>query len=172
MVLGNEVGVNTRVAIFTLFGTKAAKHYRKDQLCNVRKHKIQMRIDAWKGDRNMEINKLNPSDIREAIEQVVRESENYLSPYQILERLPISMKAELISHYGKPGRGAGHNFSGVSRISQMTRKLCDNGICEFIYINSDNLYFEVAGDHYQAGSPACACYRIRRDVKKVEEVGE
>jgi hypothetical protein len=105
---------------------------------------------------------LMPTDIRDAVEQVIRRSPNYLSAYQILERLPAQVRNQVLSERGDSGQGGGQRYTPVSVVTQAARLLCDAGVCEFIYIDGGNIHFEIAGDLIQAGNSSCACYRVRR----------
>lgn len=104
-----------------------------------------------------------PTEIREPVERVLRASENHLTAYQILARLPQPLRDTLLSERGAPGAGGGRPYSAVSVVSQAAQMLCAAGLCETVYLDGRGIHFEVGGDLVQAGDAACACYRMRRE---------
>ena len=106
---------------------------------------------------------LTATDIRYEVEKVLRRTSNYLTAYQILERLPSPLRDRLIAERGKPGQGNGQRYTAVTVVTQAAGQICTAEDAEksLIYIDGGNIYFEVGQDLIPAGHEACACYRIR-----------
>ena len=105
---------------------------------------------------------LMPTNIRDVVEQIIRHSENYLTAYQILERLPPRLRDQLLNERGASGQEGRNRFTAVTVVTQAASMLCDAGTCECVYIDSGGIQFEVAGELLRAGNTASACYRIPR----------
>lgn len=85
---------------------------------------------------------------------------HYLTAYQILRRLPTPLQQLLINEYGEPGKGAGRNFSAVSRIAQVARAVAD----ETAQLDAHELSFEYADGEQpvEGGNRVVGLYRARR----------
>lgn len=84
---------------------------------------------------------------------------HYLTAYQILLRLPDAVRQALIAEYGEPGRGAGKNFTAVSRVAQVARD-----VAEYDYMDARGLSFEFdeGEEGIEAGFPVIGLYRAKR----------
>jgi hypothetical protein len=85
---------------------------------------------------------------------------HYLTAYQILRRLPDTLRAELIAAYGEPGKGNGRHFTAVSRVAQVARS-----VAEYEYLDAQGLTFEFGegeDDDALSGYPVIGVYRKRR----------
>ena len=109
---------------------------------------------------------LMPSDIVDAVEAILREAAkgkgdrpNFLTSYQILDRLPQPTRDRLIQERGIGGEGAGAPFTAPSLISQAAAMLGDRVVID--YIDNRGLLFEVAGQQCRGGVWVCAIYRLR-----------
>lgn len=86
---------------------------------------------------------------------------HYLTAYQILRRLPEATREALIAEYGPPGRGAGKNFTAVSRVAQVARE-----IAHYDYLDAGGITFDGveddAEDPIRSGYPVIGIYRAKR----------
>lgn len=104
---------------------------------------------------------LIPTNIVTEVEVVLSNAANYLSAYQILERLPGNLRNQLIEERGAPGRGQGNSYTAASVVTQAAEMLSDRPGYTREYCDGSHLLFEVDGNFFRAGNEACAFYRIR-----------
>jgi hypothetical protein len=112
------------------------------------------------------MSQLSPSDIKEHVREVLRhaahgkgERPNFLTVYQILERLPAEIKARLISERGCiGGQGAGESYSAASVVAQAAQLLAPDVVVE--YLDSQELLLRVNGETITPGNEVCAVYRV------------
>ena len=91
---------------------------------------------------------------------------SYLTAYQILRRLPTPLSQLLINEYGEPGKGAGRNFSAVSRVAQVARAVADKPE----YLDAHELAFEYADGEQlvEGGNRVVGLYRAPRTTGETE----
>jgi hypothetical protein len=81
---------------------------------------------------------------------------NYLTSYQILDRLEATLRTSLINTHGHPG--AGQNRAAAHVIAEHAAAV--PGV-EIEYFDSVGATFEVAGQNVQPGYQVTALYRLR-----------
>lgn len=108
---------------------------------------------------------LMPSDITDAVETVLRNAAhgdqgrpNFLTAYQILDRLPTEIGNRLIAERTLGGEGAGVSYGAPSVVADSAQML--PGI-EIEFIDNRGLQIEVAGHWLRSGFEICAVYRLR-----------
>lgn len=84
---------------------------------------------------------------------------HFLTSYQILNRLPQSMRLQLISEHGSPGAGAQTHHSAVSVVAGCLQKM--GGEIERMYLDARGVTFDVEGAPVFAGYPVVGLYRLR-----------
>lgn len=104
---------------------------------------------------------LIPTNILAEVEEVLTASTNYLSAYQILERLPSNLRDQLLEERGTPGQGNGNSYTAASVVTQAADMLSSRPGYTCEYCEGSHLLFEVNGNFFRAGNAACAFYRIR-----------
>ena len=102
-----------------------------------------------------------PNHIREEVENVLLNADNYLSAYQILERLPASLRDQIIEERGIPGYGNGNSYTAASVVTDAAEMLKGPETFTSVYCEGSGLNFEVSGRPVRPGNSACAFYRIR-----------
>jgi hypothetical protein len=107
---------------------------------------------------------LMPSDIVEYVRTVLlnaRRGEwprpNFLTTYQILERLPPALRDQLIAERTSGGRGAGVNFSAVTLVAKAAA-LIPGVVTE--YMDCVGISVEVNGQTLSPGFDVCALFRL------------
>jgi hypothetical protein len=105
-----------------------------------------------------------PSDIVEEVRAVLLnarrgdwERPNFLTTYQILERLPAAMRDQLIAERTMGGRGSGVNYSAVTVVAQAAA-LIAGVVTE--YLDTVGLSAQVAGQPVSPGFEVCAVFRL------------
>jgi hypothetical protein len=101
-----------------------------------------------------------PSDIRTDVEQILSNVDNYLSAYQLLERLSAGTRNQIIAERGLPGLGNGSSYTAANLVTDAAEMLKGLNGYSRIYCETDSLLFEVNGHSLRAGNPAIAFYRI------------
>jgi len=106
---------------------------------------------------------LKPSDIVEEVRVVLERAHrgkgdrpNYLTAFQILERLPAVTRERLIGERTGGGAGAGTAFASPSVVSQAARMAG----AEVDYMDCAGLSIDVAGQAVRPGFEVCALYRL------------
>jgi hypothetical protein len=101
--------------------------------------------------------KLTPTDIKPEVLAILQKANNWLSAYQILNRL--SVCDELIAQWGMPGTGGGNSYTAANAVAQAVQMLQkETGYQTPLYLEGRGIYFEVRGDLVKPG--VCALYRI------------
>ncbi len=104
---------------------------------------------------------LLPSDIVTEVEQILQKFPNYLSAYQILERLPAALRDQIIEERGMPGQNNGNSYTAAKVVTDAAQMLHSKPGFDSLYCDGGNLLFEIAGHVIRAGNSACAFYRIK-----------
>jgi hypothetical protein len=102
---------------------------------------------------------VKPTDIKNDVENVLRNARVFMSAYQILEELPTDLRDLLIKERGMPGQGSGHHFASASVVADAAEMLEGR---EIIYGVTRHLKFEVAGKEIRSGNEVCAFYRLQQ----------
>jgi hypothetical protein len=83
----------------------------------------------------------------------------FLTAYQILNRLSVSLQDFLREAYGRSGEGAGNHFSPATRVAQVTASLENVEKADF---DTRGLQFELPHDEQaDAGGDVCAIFRLK-----------
>jgi len=101
---------------------------------------------------------ITPTQIEDAVRNVLHRTDVFMSAYQILEELPADLRDQIIHERGRPGQGSGHHYAAATVVAQAAEKLV--GRENIVFVNAKHLKFEVAGDEIRGGNPACAFYRL------------
>lgn len=111
------------------------------------------------------MSKLKPDDIISHVEKVLLKANtgkwnrtNFMTVYQILDRLPKSTRQQLIQEHGEPGKGSGKSHSAAGIVSKAARKL--SNIVEE-WMDSGGITIKVAGRDRQPGYGVTEIYRLR-----------
>lgn len=114
------------------------------------------------------MDKLQPSDIVEDVRKVLEAANKgkgrhpqFLTAYQILNRLPQETRERLITERSLPGKGAGVHHAAASVVMHAIRQLGSEVDVE--YFDNVGISFEVGGASIVAGYPVCGLYRLRRE---------
>ena len=106
---------------------------------------------------------LRPSDIVDAVRAVLAAARrgkgdrpNYLTAFQILDRLPAELRTRLVSERTPGGTGAGTVFAAPSVVSRAARMAG----AEVEYLDSVGLSVQVAGQPVTPSYEVCAVYRL------------
>jgi Fe-S oxidoreductase len=109
---------------------------------------------------------LMPNDVVDDVRSVLREANrgkgptpNFLTSYQILDRLPEAIRDRLIRERTLGGRGAGVSYSAASVVSDAAEMLRTEGI-EIVYLDSAGISMSVAGQAVQPGAAVCGAFRL------------
>jgi hypothetical protein len=107
---------------------------------------------------------LMPSDITDSVANVLRGAArgdgshpNYLTAYQILDRLPEDIRDRLIGEPTLGGHGAGVSYAAPSVVSDAAEML--PGII-IDYIDNRGIEIHVAGQALTPGFEVCGIYRL------------
>ena len=107
---------------------------------------------------------LMPSDITDAVANVLHHASrgdgdrpNFLTAYQILDRLPPDIRDRLIEERTLGGQGAGVSYSAASIVSDAAGML-PSIVVE--YIDTRGMEMQVAGQGITTGFPVSAIYRL------------
>lgn len=110
---------------------------------------------------------LMPTDIKDDVERVLLESArgdgdrpNFLTAYQILDRLPEIMRTRLIEERTLGGRGSGVSYAAPGVVSDAAKMLPDILVD---YIDNRGIQIEVAGQMLTPGHEVCGIYRLRQE---------
>ena len=104
---------------------------------------------------------LSPSDIRPAVEEVLRSTGNSLASYQILDRLPESLRDQIIAERGMPGAGQGNRYSAASLVTDAVELLLPSMDAPYrVYLEMGDMTFTVAGQTIKLGNNAIAFYKL------------
>jgi hypothetical protein len=118
--------------------------------------------DRPHGEHHSAVNSSKDDALKTAVEEVLERAARgkskrpqFVTAYQILQRIPEDLRAALIAQYAEPGRGAGKPFSAASRVGQLAAELG----AEHEYLDARGMSF--AGDEEQiiAGYPVVSIYR-------------
>mgnify|MGYP000658955378 CR=1 FL=1 len=83
----------------------------------------------------------------------------YVTAYQILDRLPTAMRAALIDEYGKSGAGAGDWTSAAKHIANLIKGM--SGI-DVEHFDTRGVEFRIGDEQPRAGYEVCGIYRLSR----------
>lgn len=87
------------------------------------------------------------------------QSPQFLTAYQVFERLPRTYKDAVLAKYGKAGGAeSGVYFSACSYIAQLLSLMED--VSRF-YLDTQGIQFWVEGKYRDAGYQVCAVYSLR-----------
>ncbi|MDC3956241.1 hypothetical protein KEG38_20435 [Polyangium jinanense] len=89
----------------------------------------------------------------------------FLTSFQILNRLPATTREWLITEYGRPGEGAKAHFAAASAIAASLKKL--GGEVDVMYIDARGVSFDVGGEQVRSGYPLCGLYRLRQTEPEI-----
>lgn len=108
---------------------------------------------------------LMPSDIKAQVREVLESARkgkgdrpNYLTAFQILQRLPETLKSRLIEERGIGGKGSGQSYAAPSVVSDAAELIPD---VEIDYIDSGGLAITVADTAVLPSYEVCGLYRIK-----------
>src|SRR5689334_22305869 len=111
-----------------------------------------------------------PSDIVDEVRQVLsraidanRYGRSYLTAYQILDRLPTSVRDRLIAERTPGGQGAGVSYAATSVVSDAAELLPD---VEIMAVESGGMTLQVAGQGITPGAPAVGLYRLKQTASQ------
>jgi len=109
---------------------------------------------------------VNEAEVVQAIRKVLETAATgrgrypqYITAYQIFDRLPVAMRAALIGQYGRSGEGAGSWSSAAKHIANLIKAM--SGI-ETSYLDTRGLEFRVGEERRRAGYKVCGLYRLSR----------
>src|SRR4051794_26669912 len=112
----------------------------------------------------MTVSHLMPSDIVDDVKLVLAgarrgkgERPNFLTAYQILNRLPESVRAILVSERSSGGTGAGVHFAAPSVVSKAARLI--PGV-EIEYLDSVGLSAVIGTATVTPSNEVCGLYRL------------
>jgi hypothetical protein len=110
--------------------------------------------------------KLKSGDIAAEVRDVLLSAKSYqgevayLTPYQILARLPEATRKQLIQDHGRGGKGANRQHTAVSVVSKAADNLPD--IENKTWLETTNLLVPMEQKMVSAGSPISRVYRLKR----------
>ena len=114
---------------------------------------------------------LMPRDITGDVQQVLAAARagkgvrpNFLTAYQILDRLPVTIRDRLIAERTLGGRGSGVSYAAPSVVSDAAEML--PGIV-IEYMDSVGVAVSVAGQQLMPSNPVCGLYRLAPDAEPV-----
>jgi hypothetical protein len=106
-----------------------------------------------------------PRDIVDQVRSVLQNANrgkgdipNYLTAFQILERLPPQLRDQLIAERGIGGRGCGTSYAAPSVVSDAAEMLGEHVKIE--YMDSTGVSVQVAGQAVTPSNEVCALYRL------------
>lgn len=109
---------------------------------------------------------LSPSDIRPAVREVLLSAENSLASYQILDRLPLALRNQIITERGMPGAGAGKHYTAASLVTDAIEGVLPSLDPPYrVYLDSRDMAFVVAGHTIRPGNAAIAFYQLTADTE-------
>lgn len=107
---------------------------------------------------------MKPSEICQDVETVLRKASKgkgtepqFLTAYQILDRLPQAIRDRLVNERTLGGRGAGVRYSAASVVSDAAEDV--KGV-QIAYVDTKGLLLEVAGQQVNPGNRLCGMYRL------------
>jgi hypothetical protein len=109
---------------------------------------------------------MTPTDILEVVRAVLRGAARgktdrpwILSSYQVLDRLPVEIRDQLIAEGGGAGSGVGGNRSAAHIVAQALEMLERRGEATATYLDTGGVQFRVAGELVEGGyGPICKLY--------------
>lgn len=103
---------------------------------------------------------LSPSDIRPAVEAILRTTDSGLTTYEILDQLPAGLRHQIIAERGMPGLGSGNSYSAASLVADAIEGLLPSLEPPYrVYVHGQAV-FTVAGQEIRPGNSAIALYRL------------
>ena len=104
---------------------------------------------------------LSPSDIRPAVEEVLRSTGNSLASYQILDRLPEALRDQIIAERGMPGAGQGNRYTAASLVTDAVELLLPSKEAPYrVYLEMGDTTFTIAGQIIKPGNAMIAYYKL------------
>ncbi|HEY1693405.1 MAG TPA: hypothetical protein VGG39_14660 [Polyangiaceae bacterium] len=87
---------------------------------------------------------------------------HYVTTYQVIARLPKSMREALIAEHGKVGAGAGSWTSAATYVASLLKNM--SGV-EYDYFDTRDTKFCLdESDEPRAGNPVCGIWRLKREA--------
>lgn len=103
-------------------------------------------------------------DVRRVLQGAARgkgPAPNYLTAYQILNRLPADIRMRLVADHGRGGRGEGHHYAATGVVKNALKRLINENSVEIVYLDTGGLQLIIDGEPVEAGNRVCALYRVR-----------
>lgn len=108
--------------------------------------------------------KLMPGDVVDEVRSVLLaastgkgDKPQFLTAYQILERLPSPTKDVLIAQRGLPGKGSGSSYSAASLVADAAESI--HGV-EIAFLDCAGISFTVGRNEITSGYATCGLYRL------------
>jgi hypothetical protein len=108
---------------------------------------------------------LMPNEITNDVRQVLSSASrgkgnrpNFLTAYQILDRLPAPIQQRLIAERTLGGTGAGVSYAAPSVVSDAAEMLQD---IDIDYMDSQGVMVTVAGQAVEPSNVVCGLYRLK-----------
>ena len=99
---------------------------------------------------------LSPSDIRPAVEAILRTTDSGLTTYEILDQLPAGLRHQIITERGMPGLGSGNSYSAASLVADAIEGLLPSLEPPYrVYVHGQAV-FTVAVQEIRPGNSAIA----------------
>jgi hypothetical protein len=98
--------------------------------------------------------------IQDEIRDILRaEGRDFLTAYQILNRLPVATRDALFAQHGeRSGKGAGRPVTPARAVADALGTMDD---VQRERLNTADLAFTIAGVEVEAGAATCGLYRLR-----------
>jgi hypothetical protein len=104
---------------------------------------------------------LSPSNIRDAVRDVLLSSAGRVSAYEILDRLPTSLRDQILSERGMPGAGSGNSYSAASLVTDAAEMILPSLDPPYrVYHDVRGMTFTVAGQSILPGNEVIAYYQL------------
>lgn len=109
---------------------------------------------------------LKPSDVLEEVRSVLADASqgkgtapSFLTAYQILDRLPDSIRSRLIAERSVGGQSAGSSYCAPSVVADAAEMIPE---VEIAYMDTMGVTLKVAGHVLTPGYSVCGIYRLRQ----------
>ncbi len=93
-----------------------------------------------------------------------------MAAYQVLNKLPVEVRDEIIETYGLPGKGSGSTFAASQMVSRALMRLGRLGLVKYHYVTTVGMYFVVADRLIEPSYQVCAFYQLTDKSMKVHEL--
>ena len=104
---------------------------------------------------------LSPTDIRPAVEAVLRSATSGLTTYEVLNQLPDPLRQQIIAERGMPGLGSGNPYSAANLVTDAIEGILPSLETPYRVYVYGQAVFTVAGQEIQPGNNAIALYRLQ-----------